>query len=54
MTVNVMNMPESVKKYVVARAVDGTLWYWGTWNDKAEAERVADEIDGLVVENAEK
>ncbi len=54
MNVTVNNMPESVKKYVVARAVDGTLWYWGTWNDKAEAERVADEIDGLVVEKSEE
>lgn len=53
MNVTVMNMPESVKRYVVARAVNGTLWFWGTWDSKAEADSVANEIGGVIVENPE-
>ena len=36
-------------EYIVARLVDGELWFYGAWNDKAEADEVAHEVDGLVL-----
>ena len=38
-------------KYWVVRCVEGTCWYYGAWDDEAEAIRVAKEVDGLVVYN---
>ncbi len=37
--------------YWVVRAVDGKCWFYGAWRDRAEANRVAKEEDGFVVEN---
>lgn len=28
---------------------DGSLWFWGAWNDKEQAVRVAKEINGIVI-----
>lgn len=39
-------------KYVVARLCDGEYWFWGAWDDLKEAQRVAQEMDGIVVETA--
>lgn len=52
-TVKIKNLPDyKLKKYIVARLVDGELWFYGTWEDKEEADRVAREFEnGLVVEN---
>lgn len=38
-------------KYIVARRVDGELWFWGAWNDLNKANEVALEIGGEVVTN---
>ena len=38
-------------KYIVARRVDGELWFWGAQNDRNKANEVAIEIDGEVVTN---
>ena len=38
-------------KYIVARRVDGELWFWGAWNDRNKANEVAIEIGGEVVKN---
>lgn len=35
-------------KYIVARRVDGELWFWGAWNDRNKANEVAIEIGGEV------
>jgi hypothetical protein len=49
--VKVNNVPRfNTTKYIVARISDGELWYWGRWNDKDKAERVAAEIGAIVVE----
>ena len=37
--------------YLVVRRVDGELWFWGAWDDRNEANRVAIEIGGEVVIN---
>ena len=42
------------KKWLVLRAVDGKVWYYGQWDNEAEAHAVAEEIDGFVVGTVEK
>lgn len=52
----VFNTPEDVDKYIVAKAVCGELWYWGSWDNKNDAFRVAKQFDNgcvLEVDNAE-
>ena len=39
-------------KYIVARRVDGELWFWGAWNDRDKANDVAEELgNGIVLVN---
>lgn len=38
-------------KYIVASDCDDDLWFYGAYNDKSKAYSVANEIDGVVVEN---
>ena len=49
MKVQVNNVTKGEGKFVVARYFENELWYWGRWDNEKEAERVAKEIDGLVV-----
>ena len=47
----VQNVPNDADKYIVVRLVMGELWYWGSWNDKDAADRVAEQFEnGLVLE----
>ena len=49
--VEVKNIPHETLEYVVARFDESTnsLWYWGSWNVKETAAKVAEEIGGIVV-----
>lgn len=50
----IQNVTEYAKnyKYIVARRVDGELWFWGAWNDRNKANDVAEElVNGVVVVN---
>lgn len=49
---NVQNVPEYALKmpYWVCRQSDNELCFWGAWDDKTEAYRVAKEIGGVVIE----
>ena len=49
----IQNVPEYAKnyKYIVVRRVDGELYFWGAWNDRNKANKVAIEISGEVVTN---
>lgn len=38
--VEVENCSKDLDRWVVARAVMGKLWYWGSWDTKEKAERV--------------
>lgn len=51
MGVRVNNLPAYAegKRYIVARNLDGELWFWGAWDDEAKARQAAVEIDGVVV-----
>ena len=50
----IQNVAEYAKnyKYIVARRVDGELWFWGAWNDRDKANDVAEELgNGVVLVN---
>lgn len=49
--VEVNNIPEETEDWVVARYSPQTrdLWYWGSWDNEAQAKEVAKLIDGVVV-----
>ncbi len=51
MSVNINNMPATARTWIVAREVDGELWYYGSWEKKEKAQEVAWEVGGIVVEN---
>ena len=54
MKVFVRNTPAGpCERYVVARVVEGELWYWGSWSNKNEAYDVAKMLGGVVCENSE-
>lgn len=48
-TVN--NLPENINRFawIVARAVDGELWYWSSYNDIESAKESAIQFDGIVL-----
>lgn len=50
------NMPDYAdsKRYIVARTYNGELYFWGAWDEKAEAKKTANEIGGVVLENPEQ
>ena len=52
--VKINNMTEFAKSqaYIVARYWDGGYWYYGAYNDAVKAYAVADEVGGVVFENA--
>lgn len=52
-TLNIINAPDDAFDYefVVAREVDGDLWFWGKFTDGFKAEQVALEIGGLIIHN---
>ena len=50
----IQNVPEYAKnyKYIVARQIDGKLYFWGAWNDKDKANNISHELrDGIVIVN---
>ena len=51
---NVNNLPAIHKAFVVARAVDGELWFWGSWDSEETAHTVANDINGIVVYDEEE
>lgn len=52
--VEIMNCENNPEKYIVARLVMGVLWFWGSWESKDAADRVASQFDnGLVLERYE-
>ena len=46
------NTPSGVCKYIVATFDDKCceFWFWGSWDDKSKADKVAYEIGGVVLE----
>lgn len=46
------NLPDyySDYEYIVARDIEGELWYWGAYHDQDRANNIAEDINGVVVE----
>ena len=49
MKVKVNNVTEGEEKFVVARVLEGELWYYGRYPEQRAVE-VAKEIEGVVLE----
>ena len=47
----IKNLPNYANeyKYIVARRINGELWFWGAWNNRNKANEVAIEIGGEVI-----
>lgn len=52
LSANVNNLPSYAAryKYVVARSVDGELWFWGAYDERENADEAAESIEGIVLE----
>lgn len=51
----VKNLPAITYRYVVARLIEGRLWFWGSWESFDDAFNVAVELEnGIVVERIEE
>lgn len=48
-TVKINNLPADLKPFIVARAVEGDLWFWASYDDEELAHASAVEMDGIVV-----
>lgn len=47
----VNNVPNHAEGYIVARINEETrsLWYWGCWDNKADADECAANVNGIVL-----
>ena len=51
---NINKVPKNTERFIVARLVMNELWYWGSWDTKEAADRVAAQFDnGIVLERTE-
>lgn len=52
LSANVNNLPSYATRYkfVVARNVDGELWFWGAYDERENADEAAKSIKGIVLE----
>ena len=50
---NLINAPEYASHYefIIAREVNGNLWFWGAYSNGSKADKVAREIGGEVIHN---
>ena len=53
--VEVNNVPDDCEKFIVARfdPKERELWFWGSWDNEAQAKEIAKMRDGLVVRRAD-
>lgn len=51
---NVNNLPAYAfaHHWIVARDIDGALWFYGAYDDREKADKVAETVSGIVVENS--
>ena len=42
---NINKVPKNTERFIVARLVMNELWYWGSWDTKEAADRVAAQFD---------
>lgn len=53
MEFTIKNKPSYADDYefIVVRLVDSDYWFWGAYSDGFKAEKVALEVDGVIVHN---
>ena len=53
LNLNLINAPEYADHYefVVARKIDGDLWFWGAYSNGFKADAVAREVGGIIIHN---
>lgn len=51
-TIIVNNLPSYATryKYIVARSVEGELYFWGAYDNRETAEFAAEGVDGIILE----
>lgn len=49
----ILNLPEYAwtRHWVVAKNVNGDIYFWGAWNEITKAMQAAEDIGGIVIEN---
>jgi len=52
--VKIKNMPSNPRKYVVARVVNGELWYYATFDAEDRAEKCRKEFDNALIAEVEE
>ena len=51
----VKNLPAITNRYVVARLIEGQLWFWGSWENFDDAFNASVELEnGIVVERCDE
>ena len=45
----VKNIPPETEKYIVARLDNAELWYWGSWENRKEAEKITRNFGNAVL-----
>ena len=48
----IYNLPDAFEAYVVAREVDGDLWFWGSWDRITDAYNASKAIGGAIFPKA--
>ena len=48
----IYNLPVSYEHYIVAREVDGELWFWGSWDRITDAHNAACAVNGQIYPRA--
>ena len=48
-SVNVKNVSRDHERYIVARLVNGAMWYYGSYGDIDEAYNVVEQFDNAIV-----
>lgn len=52
-TINNVSAYVTDEKFIVARLVNGELWFWGAWDDKKSADKVAQTMQDMIVVEVE-
>lgn len=39
------NVPDTARRYIVARLTNGELWFWGSWDELDRANDCMDELN---------
>ena len=49
--ISVNNAPTVIEPYIVVKAINGAVWYYGQYEPREKALEVAREVNGFIAEN---